>query len=299
MFAVDLSPVVVPSLSQATPAQKLIVPGIEPVAFQGIARNALFRVGIILLTAMACVVNVRATVSLAWDGNPEPDIAGYRIYYGTISRVYSAVIDVGSSTTATFTNLNKDTVYFIAVTAYNSAGIESPYSEELAFETPPNQTPTVAIITPVTGSAINVPSMINAAAHAADSDGLIAKVEFYVDSTKVGESSKAPFATSWQETLVGDHTLSVIAYDDSGATSTATSLLRVFELAVNSTRHLPDGSFELKVSGAPGRINRVLASTDLQTWTELESVVNVSGSVSIIDSEAAQHSRRFYKVVSD
>ena len=35
-----------------------------------------------------------ATVTLAWDANTEPDLAGYKIHYGTASHDYSRSIDV-------------------------------------------------------------------------------------------------------------------------------------------------------------------------------------------------------------
>ena len=47
---------------------------------------------ILLLPQMASA----ATVTVAWDRNPEPDIAGYRISYGTVSGVYTNTVDVGN-----------------------------------------------------------------------------------------------------------------------------------------------------------------------------------------------------------
>ncbi len=37
-------------------------------------------------------------VTLAWDMNSEPNVTGYKIYYGTASRNYDWVIDVGKVT---------------------------------------------------------------------------------------------------------------------------------------------------------------------------------------------------------
>jgi hypothetical protein len=42
-----------------------------------------------------------AEVTLAWDANTEPDLAGYMIYYGFTSRSYDWVVDVGDQTTYT------------------------------------------------------------------------------------------------------------------------------------------------------------------------------------------------------
>jgi Fibronectin type III domain len=74
-------------------------------------------------------------VTLAWDpslGN----IAGYFLYSGTISGSYSQKISVGNTTMAIVSNLNTGQTYFFAVTAYNSAGLESEYSNQVQYTVP-------------------------------------------------------------------------------------------------------------------------------------------------------------------
>lgn len=68
-----------------------------------------------------------ATVYLTWD--PVPTATGYKMYYGTASRVYNPAIDVGNITNGGIP-LNPGT-YFFAVAAYNKYG-ESDYSDELS-----------------------------------------------------------------------------------------------------------------------------------------------------------------------
>jgi hypothetical protein len=74
-------------------------------------------------------------VSLAWDANSESDLAGYKVYWGRQSRQYdnSPVPTVAPSASPTFTTpaLMNGTWYF-AVTAYNTAGLESGYSNEVS-----------------------------------------------------------------------------------------------------------------------------------------------------------------------
>ena len=53
------------------------------------------------------------------DGTPLTDLAGYKIYYGTSSGVYSVIIDVGNITTYKIDNLSPGTYYF-SVTAYDN-----------------------------------------------------------------------------------------------------------------------------------------------------------------------------------
>jgi len=75
------------------------------------------------------------TVTLAWDANTEPDLAGYKVYWGRSSGNYdnTPVPTVAPSTNPTFTTpaLPNGTWYF-AVTAYNTAGMESGYSNEVS-----------------------------------------------------------------------------------------------------------------------------------------------------------------------
>jgi len=94
-----------------------------------------------LLAASLSATRASQSVSLAWDPNPESDIAGYRLYYGTSSGQYSSVIDVGDVTTGTISNLSGGGTYFIAVTAYDTAGLESPVSNEVVFNAPADAPP--------------------------------------------------------------------------------------------------------------------------------------------------------------
>jgi hypothetical protein len=48
-------------------------------------------------------------VSLAWDANTQPNLAGYMVYYGTASRQYGDPVDVGNVTAYTVPNLSAGT----------------------------------------------------------------------------------------------------------------------------------------------------------------------------------------------
>lgn len=100
---------------------------------------------ILIITGLMLVLNWRtpaiaADAVLSWNQNTETDLAGYKVYYGTASRSYGSPTDVGNKTTFTVTGLNGQTYYF-AVTAYDTAGNESGYSNEvsktLSDTTPP------------------------------------------------------------------------------------------------------------------------------------------------------------------
>jgi len=73
-----------------------------------------------------------AEVTLAWDANPEPDIAGYKIFYGLQSKSYSNTVDVGNYTSCVISGLSDGQTYYFAAKAYNAAGYESDYSNEVS-----------------------------------------------------------------------------------------------------------------------------------------------------------------------
>jgi hypothetical protein len=77
-----------------------------------------------------------SNVTLAWDPNPEPDIAGYRVHWGVGSGQYSYSQDVGTETIATIENLDRGVTFYFAVTAYNTAQLESEFSDEVSFAVP-------------------------------------------------------------------------------------------------------------------------------------------------------------------
>ncbi len=70
------------------------------------------------------------SVSLAWNPNPESNVAGYKVRFGTARGVYSQVIDAGRETSAALPQMILGSTYYMAVSAYNMAGEEGPASAE-------------------------------------------------------------------------------------------------------------------------------------------------------------------------
>jgi hypothetical protein len=75
---------------------------------------------------------------MAWDPNSEPDLGGYIAYWGTSSRNYPYLTDVGNKTTHTIKGLEDGQVYYFAITAYDSDYNESDYSDEITYPAPLN-----------------------------------------------------------------------------------------------------------------------------------------------------------------
>lgn len=82
-------------------------------------------------------------ITLAWDSGSDPSIAGYKIYYGRVSKAvsgqYEHSIDVGMATPISnktishrLARLTKGQKYYIAVTAYDKSHMESDFSNEVS-----------------------------------------------------------------------------------------------------------------------------------------------------------------------
>ena len=92
-----------------------------------------------------------AQVTLAWDANSEPDLSGYKLYYGTSSGNYPNTISLGLVTTDTVTNLTDGVTYYFALTAFDAEGFESGKSNEVSY-TPPASQFTLTVSNSGTGS---------------------------------------------------------------------------------------------------------------------------------------------------
>lgn len=66
------------------------------------------------------------------DGTALTDLAGYKVYYGTTSGVYSSNVDAGNVTSYQLTGLTDGATYYFAITAYDTSGNQSAYSSQVS-----------------------------------------------------------------------------------------------------------------------------------------------------------------------
>ena len=109
------------------------------------------------LLFLAFTANARAgQVTLAWDANTEPELGGYKLYYGQTSGNYTWSVDAGNQTTYTLTGLTAGQTYYFAVKAYDRLGQnESAFSNAVQATIPIPTGAPVANFTasPTTGTA--------------------------------------------------------------------------------------------------------------------------------------------------
>ena len=75
-----------------------------------------------------------SSATLTWTPNTDADLAGYKIYRATVSGAYGAALATVPAGTVTYqaTGLAANTTYFFVITAYDSAGNESSFSNEVS-----------------------------------------------------------------------------------------------------------------------------------------------------------------------
>jgi hypothetical protein len=74
-----------------------------------------------------------SSAALTWNANTDSDLAGYKVYRATASGAYGAPIaTLGNVTGYTATGLTVGTTYFFVITAYDQAGNESVFSNEVS-----------------------------------------------------------------------------------------------------------------------------------------------------------------------
>jgi chitinase len=91
---------------------------------------------IVALGVLTLSAAYAASVDLEWDPNTEPELAGYKVYWGTSNGNYTYSKDVGITPACTVTGLDEGKTYYFAATAYDGSNNESGYSNQISFTVP-------------------------------------------------------------------------------------------------------------------------------------------------------------------
>lgn len=222
-------------------------------------KNRLIVLTIQLITiAMLALPGVAfpASVVLDWDPSTDADLAGYKVYYqanssalpfaGSGAAEGSAPIDVANTLTTTVAGLDPGNSYFFAVTAYNSAGLESVYSN--VIEIPEAVSPTLAISSPANNASVNGTVLIGVSA--SDNKG-VSSVEFYLNGVLQSTDTAAPYQFSWDTSSLtsGLYTIMAKGYDAAGNQGQSEVLVTVVGDTAAPTVALIEPDNNVSVSG--------------------------------------------------
>ena len=186
-----------------------------------------------VVTATVTAPNVAPTVSMTTDkasytapasvvmtaaaADGDGAVAKVDFYYGS-TLVWT---DAASPFTYTWTGAAAGN-YTLKAVATDNAGASSTSAPVNISIAAANVAPTVSMTTDK--SSYTAPASVAMTATAADSDGTIARVDFYSGSTLVGTDTTNPFAYTWTGAAAGRYALKVVATDNNGASTTSATV---------------------------------------------------------------------------
>jgi hypothetical protein len=158
-----------------------------------------------------------------------------------------------------------------------------------------NLPPEVTWVQPLAGAQFTEGTAILMEANATDPDGTIAQVEFFAGSVSLGAVTAAPFTLTWTGAPVGEYTLTAVATDDQGETTTSEprtiSVVPFSGTAPELNVVLTDGMFVVSWSGTGYQLQYKTSLTETQ-WTDVPGTVSASEATLPIESGA-----RFFQLL--
>jgi len=174
---------------------------------------------------------IAATVRVTWNANTsDPDLAGYKVYYGTSSGSYGSPVSV-TGTTYDISNATAGTTYYIAVSAYDTSNNESVKSAEQSVSVPASDTtPPTGSVSISAGASTTTTTSVTLTLSASDTGGSVTGMRFSNDG--ITYSSEVAYSTTCSWTLssgLGTKTVYVLFKDASGnwMTSPATDSIEL------------------------------------------------------------------------
>jgi fibronectin type 3 domain-containing protein len=191
-------------------------------------------------------------VNLAWDPNTEPDLAGYRVYYGLGSRNYDRVLNVGNCTSCVVTGLEQGRTYYFAATAVNTANIESDFSNEVSAALSTSNQPPLANAGPDQNVTEAVIVTLNGANSTDPEGGALTYAWCQVSGTPVALNNPSASQTTFTPPNVGPNGESLgfqlTVMDSGGLQSSDTCLVNV--LWINQPPSANAGTDQSAAEGA-------------------------------------------------
>ena len=133
---------------------------------------------------------------------------------------YQNGIPFGADTTAPFSAVYSNAsvgAHTLTAIAADSTGATVTTSNTVVININPNVPPTVTMTNPIGGTFLVGVTVTNVSASATDSDGTIARVEFFVNNAAYGFDTTSPYRIDLCDINLGSNLVSAVAVDNVGA----------------------------------------------------------------------------------
>ncbi|HVD94218.1 MAG TPA: Ig-like domain-containing protein [Vicinamibacterales bacterium] len=172
---------------------------------------------------------------------------------GSVATVdfFAGATRIGTVTSAPYTltwsNVPAGTYSLTAVATDDTGAATTSGAVSVTANTGSNAAPTVALTAPANGTVATAPGSFTVTASAADSDGTVARVDFFAGATPIGTATSAPYSISWSNVAAGAYSLTAVATDNAGATATSSAV----SVTVNAPASLPAGWADADIGAVP------------------------------------------------
>lgn len=161
----------------------------------------------------------------------------------------------------------------------NNSGTPGDYAQVSFFaldvsHSSANEAPTASITGPSDNDTFIEGANITITADASDSDGTISRVEYFQGSTKLGEDLTSPYSFEWENVAEGNYSLTVVATDDIGSSTTSSAV----DITVESQPTSYDAPYDIP------KFQEILAECKLQAPTS-STIATVSQIINGYSSE--------------
>jgi RHS repeat-associated protein len=214
---------------------------------------------------------------------------------GTVAKVdfYDGATLLGTSTAApygvTATNVAAGSHSLTARATDNLGAVTSSTAVSVTVDAPP----VVSLTAPANGSIYAAPASVTLTATASDSVGTITKVDFYQGTTLIGTATTAPYTFNWTNVAAGSYSLTAIATNDAGGTTTSAAVSIKVDAAPTVSLDAPTGG---AVYAAPASVT--LTATAADTVGVITKVDFYQGTTLIGTATAAPYSFSWTNVAS-
>ena len=241
------------------------------------------------LSSFTAAANQTASITLTWTPSSSTNVAGYDIYYGTVSSNFTSSLTVSNVSQVTIPGLTNGTTYYFAVRTFSSSGYLSMFSPQIS-----DVASTPAIPATITSQLGSPSGQFSFSVSGTIGDLYAVEASTNLVNWVIVGTNTAPFNFVDTNASQFCRRFYRAVYDpgtnvNSSSTTPSPAIAQLTSTFMNAA-----GQYSFTVTGTTGDPYAVEASTNLMNWVILGTN---TAPFNFVDTNASQFSRRFYRAV--